>query len=187
MFAILVTSLFEDCQDNIVLNYLTNKIFYNNGYAFELISGIITQAGVTNATIINNMWFDDNYGFINPSGFLTWVKIVMRKNISTGIGKYLIGYFNITDQIMQNLVINANAWLVLQVANETSTLPSRSLPLIQVRNHLPAVLRPSVLGQRLLHNAMGSQKPDQTDRQGGVHRRLQRHERLHSRQLRVLH
>lgn len=122
MFAILVTSLFEDCQDNILLNYLTNKIFYNNGFTFDFISGIITQAGVTNATIINNMWFDDNYGFINPSGFLTWVKIVMRKNISTGIGKYLIGYFNITDQIMQNLVINANAWLVLQVSNETSTL-----------------------------------------------------------------
>lgn len=45
MFPILVTSLFEDCQDNIQLNYLTFKIYYSDEYNQQLIAKQILLAG----------------------------------------------------------------------------------------------------------------------------------------------
>lgn len=69
--------------------------------------------GESNLTIINNMWFDKNYGFKTALGFQNWVKVAyFRKTISKGIGKYLIGYFGIAESTMWNLVMNTSSWLV---------------------------------------------------------------------------
>jgi hypothetical protein len=45
MFPILVTSLFEDCQDNIQMNYLTFKIYYSDEYNQQFIAKQILLAG----------------------------------------------------------------------------------------------------------------------------------------------
>lgn len=59
------------------------------------------------------MWFDNNYGFKSPMGLQNWVKIAyFRKTISKGIGKYLIGYYGISETTMSNLVLSASSWLV---------------------------------------------------------------------------
>ena len=80
MFAILVASMYEDCQDNILLNYLTTKIFYADNYTQDKISDYLNKSGVTNMTILNNMWFDSNYGFRNILGLQTWIKVAyLRK------------------------------------------------------------------------------------------------------------
>lgn len=112
MFAVLVTSMFEDCQDNIMMNWLTSKLFYNNTYNQDLISKFLIDQGVTNLTTVNNMWFDNNYGFRNFLGLQTWIKIVWgKRSLDTGIGRYLITYFNITRDTMYNISNNASGWL----------------------------------------------------------------------------
>ena len=45
MFPIIVTSLFEDCQDNIQMNYLTFKIYYSDEYNQQFIAKQIQAAG----------------------------------------------------------------------------------------------------------------------------------------------
>ena len=46
MFPILVTSLFEDCQENIQMNYLTFKIYYSEEYNQHFIADQIQKAGI---------------------------------------------------------------------------------------------------------------------------------------------
>jgi hypothetical protein len=80
-------------------------------------------AGENNLTIINNMWFDKNYGFKSALGFQNWVKVAyFRKTISKGIGKYLIGYFGVSEKTMSNLVMDPNSWLVTRSNQDMGSL-----------------------------------------------------------------
>lgn len=63
------------------------------------------------------MWFDTNYGFRSYAGFQNWVKVAyFKKSISSGMGRYLIGYFKITSETMNNIVIDKDKSWLLQTA-----------------------------------------------------------------------
>jgi hypothetical protein len=63
------------------------------------------------------MWFDTNYGFRSYAGFQNWVKVAyFKKSISSGMGRYLIGYFKITSDTMNNIVIDTDKSWLLQTA-----------------------------------------------------------------------
>lgn len=120
MFPILLTSLIEDCQDNVVLNWLTAKIFYAPNYTQSFVSTVLTTAGVLDNNTLNNIWFDKNYGFKTFIGFQSWVKIAAnKKGINSGMGRYLITYFNISNTTMYNLVVDNSSWLVNTTTTES--------------------------------------------------------------------
>lgn len=55
------------------------------------------------------------------------MKVAFRsKTIDSGTGKLLIGYFNITNDIMAKLVLDTAGWLVTSIQNEYGKLESYS-------------------------------------------------------------
>lgn len=124
MFPSLVTSMLEDCTEGIILNWLTSKIFYESNYTQAFITQMLKdagtlffKAGVKDTSTTNNMWFDSNYGFRSYLGFQSWIKIAyFKKTISSGMGRYLITYFNIDKDTMANIVLNKDKSWMLQTA-----------------------------------------------------------------------
>lgn len=119
--------MIEDCVGGFKMNWLTADIFYNRSYTQEKITDIVIAAGrhfsigVKDMTIVNNMWFDNNYGFRSYLGFQNWIKAsYFKRSITSGIGRYLITYFKIDSTIMTNLVMNGS-WLFNTCEEEASS------------------------------------------------------------------
>lgn len=109
MFPILVTSLIEDCQKNIKLNFYTLYTFYEKEYNYTTVIKMLQDAGITKKSTLNNIWFDLNYGFKTISGLLNWVKVVyIKKNIKSGMGMYLQKYFKISEAQMKKIADKSN-------------------------------------------------------------------------------
>ena len=71
---------------------------------------------------INSIWFDQNYGFRSYLGFQNWVKVsYFKRSITSGMGRYLITYFNISNAAMSNLVMNTS-WLYITADSEMCKL-----------------------------------------------------------------
>lgn len=130
MFPSLVANMLEDCAVGMKINWITSAIFYKSNYTQTYITDMVNQAGVRDMTTANNLWFDTNYGFRSYLGFQNWVKVAyFKRSIDSGIGRYLMQYFNIDSETMNNLVMNkSTSWLYNTADGELSrfALPDKA-------------------------------------------------------------
>jgi len=145
MFAIMVASLYEDCQPNILLNYLAGRLYYspdisvvNFTYTQTLIFTVLRGAGITDPSILNQMWFDPVYGFKAFSGFVPWVRMGytnLKPGQLSNLARHLMGYFSVSYDNMMALVGTNNTWIynvsyaehqhLISVLNETESCSNK--------------------------------------------------------------
>ena len=98
MFAMLVTGMYNETSWYIELNYLNAKIFYNDINYNSVKKLIMDDCKVNDIDIVNNMWFDQTYGFSNVVTFNVYMRIAYL--YKTNIRAHLVEYFGITDKQM---------------------------------------------------------------------------------------
>lgn len=121
LFVVLVAGLVNDIQVDFLLNYYTAAVFYKD-LTFDIFKEKILGIGINDQTM-KMMWYDETYGFGKLSTFNVYMRILIKKK--TNIKTYLIGYFKIKQEQMDEII----NWLgIFQNAREkeldgvTSTL-----------------------------------------------------------------
>lgn len=142
MFAILVTSLFEDCQPNFVLNWVTANVYYGGSFNQSQLFQVFSEAGITDPDTQNKMWFDQQYGFKTFNGYINWVKMGYFKyspdHKLSNLAQHLITYFHITTENMVALVSSNTSWIYTHTAAARRiSLFSHRIPQRRTRKNYP--------------------------------------------------
>ncbi len=114
----MISQQIEDCVENILLNYLTFKTFWSPNYTQQnfknafVLSGTRSSPGITNATKLDDLWFDKTLGLRTPQGLRYWVKVIhLYKTTNSRMAEVIMKHFDLGLSVFTDITVSPASWL----------------------------------------------------------------------------